>query len=108
MPFTRSRFSLYDDAHIDNRVGEQLAQVGQRRHRAVGKHLHGSLAIAQHDRPQVDLLDFPAHAIDAGDVADPDLILDDQEETGDDVAHQILRAEADRQPGDAGARSESA
>ena len=31
------------------------------------------------------------------------LILEDQEEPRDHVAHQVLRAEADGQPGDAGA-----
>ena len=39
----------------------------------------------------------------AADVADADLVLEDQEEPADDVADQRLRAEADRQAGDAGA-----
>ena len=59
--------------------------------------------VAQHDRPQVHLLDQPALAVDDRDVADAHLVLEDQEEAGDDVAHQRLRAEADRQADDAGA-----
>ena len=45
----------------------------------------------------------PVDAVDSRDVADAHLILEDEEEAGDDVAHQVLRAEADRQAGDAGA-----
>ena len=65
--------------------------------------MHRAFLVAQHDRPQVDLFDQPALAVDDGDVADAHLILEDQEEAGDDVAHQRLRAEADRQADDAGA-----
>ena len=57
--------------------------------------------IAKLDRAQVDLLDQAARAIDRGDVADAHLILEDQEEPADDVAHHRLGAEADRQSGDA-------
>ena len=61
------------------------------------------VAVAQDDGAQVDLLDDPGDAVDPRQIADPHLILEDQEEAGDDVAHQVLRAEADRQPGNAGA-----
>ena len=46
---------------------------------------------------------MPVHAVDAREIADAHLILEDEEEARDDVAHEILRAEADRQAGDAGA-----
>ena len=47
--------------------------------------------------------DEPAGAVDRRDVTDADLILEEEEEAADDVADQRLRAEADRQAGDAGA-----
>ena len=62
-----------------------------------------ALLVAQHDRAQVHLFDQPALAVDDGDVADAHLVLEDQEEAGDHVAHQRLRAEADRQADDPGA-----
>ena len=37
----------------------------------------------------------PAGAVDGGDVADADLVLEDEEEAADDVADQRLRAESD-------------
>ena len=45
----------------------------------------------------------PATPLIVAEVSDADLILEDHEEAADDVAHQGLRAEADGQPGDAGA-----
>ena len=68
-----------------------------------GKHVNGAFLVAQHDRPEVDLLDQAADAVDRRDVADADLILEDHEEAADDVAHERLCAEADGEPGDAGA-----
>ena len=45
------------DPHVDDRVRELLAEVRERGDRAVRKHLHRAFAVAQDDRPQVDLLD---------------------------------------------------
>ena len=61
--------------------------------------------IAQDDRPEVDLLDGAADAVDLGGIADADLVLGDQEQARDDVFHERLRAEADGQADDARARS---
>ena len=47
------------------------------------------------------MLDGPRDTVDAREVADAHLIFEDQKESGDDVAHQVLRAEADREAGDA-------
>ena len=63
----------------------------------------GAVDIAQHDRAQVDLLDVAGHAVDAREVADADLIFENEEEPRDHVADEILRAEADRQPRNPGA-----
>ena len=50
-----------------------------------------------------DGLDEAALPVDDGHVAHAHLILEDEEEAGDDVAHERLCPEADRQPDDAGA-----
>ena len=91
------------DAQVDDRVRVLLAQVRERRNHAVRKHLNRALLVPHHDGAQVDLFHRAADAVDARDVADADLILENQEESRDHVAHQILRAEADRQAGDPGA-----
>ena len=70
---------------------------------AVREDVHRAFAVAQHDRAQVDRLDQAADPVDRGDVADAHLVLEDQEEAADDVAHQRLGAEADREADDAGA-----
>ena len=85
-------------------VRKILRLVRERLHLAVGEDVDRAFLVAQHDRAQVDFLDEPALAIDDRDVADAALVLEDQEEAGDDVAHDRLRAETDRQPRDAGAR----
>ena len=59
--------------------------------------------IAQHDRPQLDRFDEPADPIDLGDITDADLVLQNDEEAGDQVLDQGLGAEADGQAKDAGA-----
>ena len=48
----------------------------------------------------------PPTPLIAADIADADLILEDQEESADHVAHERLRAEAHREPDDAGAGEE--
>ena len=70
---------------------------------AVGEDVHRAFVIAQHDGAEVDCLDQPAGAVDPGDVADADVVVEDQEEAGDEVLDQRLRAEADGQADDAGA-----
>ena len=57
--------------------------------------MDGAFLVSQHDRAQVDFLDEPALSIDDRDVADAALVLEDQKEAGDDVAHDRLGAETD-------------
>jgi len=91
------------DPEIDHVVGVVLRPVGERLDLAVRDHVDDALEVAEDDRPQVDLFDEPAGAVDHRDVAHPHLILDDEEEAGDHVADQRLRAESHRKADDAGA-----
>ena len=68
-----------------------------------GYDVDGAFLVPQHDRAQVDGLDQAALAVDDRDVADAHLILENQKEPGNHVAHERLRAEADRQAENAGA-----
>ena len=95
-------------ADVDDREGKVLAQIRERGDGPVREHLDRAFDVAQHDRPQIDLLDAPGHAVDARAVADAHLVFEDQEEARDDVAHEVLRAEADGQAGDAGAGENAA
>ncbi len=58
--------------------------------------------VSQHDSAEIDLFDQTACTVHNGDVSNPDLVLQDEEETGDDVPDQILGAEPDSQPENAG------
>src|SRR5262245_17290248 len=90
-------------ADVDDRVGKLFAEVCQRRDGAVRKYLYRAFDVPKHDGAQVDLFDAAGDAVDASQITDADLVLEDQKEARDDVAHQILRPEADGQAGDAGA-----
>ena len=91
------------DLQVHDGEREDLAQIRQAGDGAVREHLHRAFAVADDDRAEVDLLDRAGDVVDPRQIADPHLILENQKETGDDVAHEILRAEADRQARDAGA-----
>ena len=65
--------------------------------------MYGAFAVAQHNRPQVHLLDDAGDAIDSRHVSNADLILEDEKKSGNHIADKILRAEADREAGNAGA-----
>ena len=54
--------------------------------------------ITQHDGAKRDGFDQAAGAVDNGNVTDPDLIFQQEKKAADQVAHQMLRAEPDRQP----------
>ena len=58
--------------------------------------------VSQHDGAEVDLFDQASCPVHNGHVSNPDLVLQDEEETGDDVPDQILGAEPDSQPENAG------
>ena len=59
--------------------------------------------IAQIDESQRDVLDGAFGGADANDVAERELVLELEEEPGDEVAHEALRAEGDGEADDAGA-----
>ena len=63
--------------------------------------MHGAVQPAQHNGAQANLFHKAAGAVDDGYVAHAHLVFQDDEETGDEVAHQVLRSEADRQAADA-------
>ena len=68
--------------------------------------MNGAVEVAQDERAQVDGLDQAGDVVDARHVAHADLVFENQEEPADDVAHERLRAEAERNTGDARARQE--
>ena len=67
-----------------------------------------AFAVTHLDGAQLDLFDDAGDAVDPREIADAHLIFEDQKEPGDDVAHQILRAESDRQAGNARAQDQGA
>ncbi len=85
---------------VEHGEREVFRHVGQLGDHAVGNHVHRAVVAAQRDRPQADRLDESGLAVDRDHVAEANLVFEDQEEAGDDVADEILRAEADGQAGD--------
>ena len=77
---------------------KSLAEIRQGSHAAVRKNLHGPIAVAKHDGAQLDLLHRAGDAIDPCGVSHAHLIFEDEEKPRDDVSHQILAAEPDREP----------
>ena len=71
---------------------------------AVGDVPDGAVDRAQPRRAQGDRLDRARGlVVEVDDVADAELVLDQDEDAGQEVAHQRLRAEAERDAEDAGA-----
>ena len=64
--------------------------------------------IAHHSGAKFDLLDRAGRSAHVDEVADAVLVLDDDEDTGDEIGDQGLGPEADRQADDAGACDERA
>ena len=70
--------------------------------------VHRSVVAAKDDRPQADRFDETGLAIDRDDVAEADLVLQDQEETCDHIADKILCSESHCETGDPGAGQDRA
>jgi hypothetical protein len=68
------------------------------RDRAERDDVHAAIHRAQLDRPDGQLLHHARQARHLHHVADRHRVLEQQEGAGDDVAHQRLRPEADREP----------
>src|SRR6202011_1271353 len=85
------------DRDTGDRVGEILGQVLDARDLAEWKRVHRARHVAQADSANGDRLDhaFVVFA-DIDDVADRDLILEQDEETGNHILDERLTAEADR------------
>ncbi len=90
------------DRDVDDGEGEVARHVGHRRHRAERDDVQAAIERAQLDRTDRQLLDHAGQPADLHDVADRDGILEQQEDAGDDVAHQRLRTEADGDADDTG------
>ena len=68
---------------------------------AVRKDVELAVVVANLGRPHRQVLDDPGHAVDRHVLADRVLILEQNDEPGDDVLGDLLRAKAERDPGDA-------
>lgn len=68
--------------------------------------MYGSLGVAQHRGPQIDFFHHSGSVVYRDHIVDANLILDQQEESADHVADQVLGAESDGESDDAGAREE--
>src|SRR5712691_1799064 len=87
-----------------DRVSEFLGQILDRGHLAERHGVDDPRLVAQPDRADRDRLDrSPVVLADIDDVADRDLVLDQNEEPRDDVLDERLAAEADRQTDNPGA-----
>ena len=95
-------------AHVQQRPGPLLRHVADPEDVAVGDVPHGAVHVAQPGGAQAHGLDGAAGLTGVDDVADPVLVLDQHEGPRDEVLDQALRAEAEGNPGDAGAGDQQA
>ena len=86
---------------IEQGIRIVLGQIRQRGDTAARKDVDDAALVAQHDGPEVDRLDQPARAVDLSHVPNAHLILENEEESADDVFYQCLRAEPDGESKDA-------
>jgi hypothetical protein len=87
------------DADARHRVGEILGQVLDAGDLAERHRVHDAVLVAQPDRADGDRLDDAGVLLpDIDDVADRDLVLNQDEQAGDDVLDQGLAAEPDGHP----------
>ena len=105
---TRSGFSLGADADGQRGDGEVTREVGDGGDLAVGHDVERAVAVAQLGHAQGQVLDGALQAGDLDVVADGVLIFEQDEEAGEHVLEERLRAEADAQADDAGAGDERA
>src|SRR4051812_35642846 len=97
---------LVGDVDADGRIAGAAAGIGDGRDRAERHDVHGTVAGPEPDRADRDVLDHARQPRHADAVADLDGVLQQQEQPGDEVLHQLLRAEADGDADDAGARQQ--
>ena len=87
---------LVRHADVEHHLAEFLGEVRGNRDLPVRHVMNVAVEVPQHGGPQPDRLDSPAHSRDLHHVVDAILILGDDEQTGDDVLHQVLRTKANR------------
>ena len=83
------------DADVQHRARPALRPVADAQHLAVADVPDGAVDVADPGHAQADGLDDARGVAEVDHVADAVLVLDEHEETGDDVADQRLRAETD-------------
>ena len=93
--------ALCATGQVHHRDGEALALVAHAQDLAVAHVPDGAVDVAQRRDAQPDGLDRAAGLADVDDVADPVLVLQQHEHAGQEVVHEVLRAEADRDADDA-------
>jgi hypothetical protein len=68
--------------------------------------VYTAVKVAEQEHTQAQLFDESALVSDFNDITDADLVFQEEKEAGDEIANQILGAEADCQPADAGRRQQ--
>ena len=89
------------DRDVEQRPRPLLALVADAQDRAVRDVPHHALGVAEARGAQAHALDGARRDAGVDHVADAVLVLDDHEDPGDEVLHERLRAEADRDADDA-------
>ena len=94
---------LVGDAYLEDDGGPFFGHVGEGVDFAVLEDVDGAGTVAEGDGAEFDFLDEALGAVDDGPVAGAKLVLEEDEESGYEVAHEFLRPEADSESDDSGA-----
>lgn len=96
------------DGDVEGADGEVAGEIGDGGDLAVGHDVDGAVCVAELGDAEGEVFDGAGEAGDADDVADRVLIFDEDEDAGEHVLEDGLRAEADAQADDAGRGDEGA
>ena len=96
------------ERHVEHRARPVLALVADPEDLPVADVPDRAVDVPQPRHPQADRLHGAAGRTQVDHVADPELVLEDHEDPGQEVLDQVLRAEAERDTEDAGAGDDRA
>ncbi len=86
------------DADVDDSLRESATHVRDRRDQVIRDEMDVPVVVAQPDEAQRDVLHEPRLVRDLDDVAGRELVLEEDEEPGEIVLDEALRAKADCEP----------
>ena len=91
---------------VDEDLRPIAAEIGNLADEAVGNGDESAGGISNHGSAQGEIFDAAEFGIHLDEIADDELVLEDDEEAVDEILHEMLRAKAEGEAGDSRGRFE--